>query len=185
MERGIAECPVLIKLIWKEMGKTFTWPNQRMTTICFYSFCTCCYTASCHLFLFSSQHNLNDRSQASPERIFAPCHSWAIHYSTIPWPKNNCKYFILHFYCTEHNSTKCSNCHYITPDRSLCTHFHINCNNDGRVIIDSKSWKSDDLRFIHKHAFTLLHICKTNWIIQIIKNICILELFCNITEPFP
>lgn len=141
MERGIAECPVLIKQIWKEMGKTFTWPNQRMTTIWFYSCCTCCYTTSCHLVLFSSQHNLNDRSQASPERLFASYRSWAIHYSTTPWPKNNCKYFILHFYCTKHNSTKCLSCHYVTPDRSLSTHLCVNWDNDERVKTDRKSWK--------------------------------------------
>lgn len=150
-------------------GKTFPWPNQR-TTIWFYSCCTCCYTASCHLFLFSSQHNLNDRSQASPEGIFAPYHSEAIYYSTTPWPKNNCEYFILHFFCTEHNSTKCLNCHGIAPDRSLSTHFHVIWGNDERVQIDRKYWKVDDLRFTHKHAFILLHICKTNWINQIITN---------------
>lgn len=154
MKRGVAECPVALKQIWKVTGKTFTWPNQR-TTICFYCCCTCCYVASCHLFLFSSQHNLNGGSQASPQRVFAPYHSWAIYYSTIPWSKKNCKYFIEHFHCTAHNSTKCLNCHYTTPDRSLSTHFPVNWHNDERVKIHRKSWKFDYLRFIHNHAFIL------------------------------
>lgn len=157
MERGIAECPVVLKQIWEEMGKTFTWPNQR-TPICFYCCCTCCYVANCHLFLFSSQHNLNGGSQASPQRVFAPYHSWAIYYSTIPWSKKNYKYFIVHFHCTAHNSTKCLNCHYSTPDRSLSTHFPVNWHNDERVKIDRKSWKSDYLGFIHNHAFILSHM---------------------------
>lgn len=84
--------------------------------------------------------------------------SWAIYYSTIPWSKKNCKYFILHFHCTAHNSTKCLNCHYITPDRSLSTHFPVNWHNDERVKIDRKSWKSDYLRFIHNRAFILFHM---------------------------
>lgn len=62
-----AVCPVHVK-IQKETGKAFVWSDQR-TAICFHSCCTCCYSASSHLFLISSQHNLNDTCQAPPDNI--------------------------------------------------------------------------------------------------------------------
>lgn len=93
MKRGIAECPVVLKQISKEMGKTFTWPNQRTTICC----CTCCYVASCHLFLFSSQHNLNGGCQASPQRVFAPYHHEQFTTPLFPDPRKtaNTLYYIF------------------------------------------------------------------------------------------
>lgn len=157
MKRGIVECPVALNRSekkWEKPLHDLIRGQQSVFTAC----CTCCYVASCHLFLFSSQHNLNGGSQASPQRVSAPYHSWAIYYSTIPWSKRNCKYSILHFHCTAHNSTKCLNCHHATPDKRLSTHFPVNWHNDERVKIDRKSWKSDYLRFIHNHAFVLSHM---------------------------
>lgn len=131
------------------------WPNQG-TTICFYSCCTCC-SASYHLFLSPSQHNLNDTSQASPENICSLALMSSLLLASL-FLELRITANILYYISTT-QVMMVTNVWAVTALLLIAVYPNSVVNWDERMRVDRKSWKS--MRFIQKYAFVSFHICKT------------------------